>query len=189
LQQENTSLKAQLNSLTRSSSQPSLASLAPPPLDHLTSSSSMVSSSSSSIGVSVSDASSLVSQLSEKEKQLSRLREVFSGKVSEFRHVVSLLTGWRIDVKGTGEYRVKRSFNNSIETETEEYYLFVKSETGSNSSTNPIPPLSGGMKLVENEWSRRLESNLMTLYQQSKSIPVLLAGLTLAAFQKMNRSK
>ena len=110
----------------------------------------------------------LQKQLASAQKRQQNIVEAFKKTSKEFREVCWRLTGFRIDLlKQQNTYRLSNIYSDS----PEDFLLF---ELEANNT----------IKLLENEYSRRLSDSVNIYLTEHDSYPAFLASLTLDLFRK-----
>lgn len=111
----------------------------------------------------------LKEQLEKADVRKQRLMEAFKKTSHDFREVVYLLTGYRIDVLADNKYRMLPLYAES----QEDSLLFQKSQ-------------SGEIQMLESEFSLELGELMEEHLERNNSIPMFLAGLIMQLYYKQN---
>lgn len=111
----------------------------------------------------------LKEQLEKADVRKQRLMEAFKKTSHDFREVVYLLTGYRIDVLAENKYRMLPLYAES----QEDSLLFQKSK-------------SGEIQMLESEFSLQLGELMEEHLERNNSIPMFLAGLIMQLYYKQN---
>lgn len=98
------------------------------------------------------------------ELQMQKLKEYFKSSMQEFRNVVYMLLGYKID-KNNSQYKLTSMY---AETENDTLHFQLNSE--------------GFLDLLENQFSTSLEELIELHLRHQKSIPVFLSALTINTF-------
>lgn len=98
------------------------------------------------------------------QDQMQKLKEYFKSSMQEFRNVVYMLLGYKID-KTNSQYKLTSMY---AETETDSLYFQLNTE--------------GSLDLLENQFSSALEDMIDLHLRHQKSIPVFLSSLTINTF-------
>ncbi|XP_034044169.1 mitotic spindle assembly checkpoint protein MAD1 [Thalassophryne amazonica] len=106
-------------------------------------------------------------QMESAELKNQRLKEVFQKKIQEFRTICYVLTGYQIDLTTENQYRL-----TSIYAEHMNDSLLFKKVS------------SGGMHLMETEFSKTLSEMVDLHLHHQKSIPAFLSAVTLELFSR-----
>lgn len=96
--------------------------------------------------------------------QMQKLTDYFKSSMQEFRNVVYMLLGYKID-KTNSQYKLTSMY---AECESDTLYFQLNSE--------------GSLDLLENNFSTTLEELIDLHLRHQKSIPVFLSALTINAF-------
>ncbi|KAF8537604.1 spindle assembly checkpoint component Mad1 [Trichophaea hybrida] len=110
--------------------------------------------------------------VAEKEKRMTRLKEIWSAKSLEFREAVYSLLGWKLDFMQNGRVRVTHMFGNesqSIEFDGEKGTMKV----------------AGGPDSMFHKEIR----NLCEFWMPRQSIPCLLANILVEQYEKTTRAQ
>lgn len=111
----------------------------------------------------------LKEQLEKADVRKQRLMEAFKKTSHDFREVVYLLTGYRIDVLAENKYRMLPLYAER----QEDSLLFQKSK-------------SGEIQMLESEFSLELGELMEEHLERNNSIPMFLAGLIMQLYYKQN---
>jgi mitotic spindle assembly checkpoint protein MAD1 len=116
---------------------------------------------------STEDVAELKKKADESELRIARLKEVFQKKISDFRRVVYLLFGFRIDLENNSRYRL-----SSMYAETQDDYLFFS--------------FNEQMEFVlhETDFTASLDPRVMGFLTKFRSIPAFVSTITLDLFHK-----
>ncbi|RWS27429.1 mitotic spindle assembly checkpoint protein MAD1-like protein [Leptotrombidium deliense] len=106
-------------------------------------------------------------QLITNEKKYHHIIEAVKRTSKEFREVVNILTGYRIDVLKQKMYRLSHVYS----TNPSDVLLFELENVGS-------------MKLVSNDYSEQLSSLIDNYVKKRESFPALLASVTMDLFER-----
>ena len=107
----------------------------------------------------------LKEQIKTHESQTQRLKDYFKSSLHEFRNVIYMLLGYKIDRTSTSLYKL-----TSIYAERAEDQLCFQLNN------------EGNLNLLENEFSSTLEEMVNLHLRHQKSIPVFLSSLTIDLF-------
>lgn len=119
----------------------------------------------------------LQKQLAEKDKRMTRLKEIFSAKSTEFREAVYSLLGWKLDFMPNGRVKVSHMFTRGAKEMNEESIEF-DGEKGT-------MKVAGGS---ESPWHREIK-NQCAFWMQRQSIPCLLASILIEQYEKTTRAQ
>eukprot|EP00808_Paulinella_micropora_P016197 g5475.t1 len=108
-------------------------------------------------------------QAEDAEKLIKRLKEVFQKKISQFREACYLLTGYKVDMEGQ-RYRLRSMYSEK----EEDALMFQKAE-------------GGPMHMLETQFVKRVDAELLELLHKYHSIPAFLSQLTLQLFERQTR--
>ncbi|KAI6653598.1 Mitotic spindle assembly checkpoint protein MAD1 [Oopsacas minuta] len=95
-----------------------------------------------------------------------RLKESFSKRITEFREVCSMLTGYRIDAQPGGKYKIRSVYAESAD----DYLEFVISQ--------------GNLSLLPTSYSDKIQSKVTLYLNQHSSLPCLLSDITMELYKK-----
>lgn len=115
------------------------------------------------------EAAALREQIKTVKSQSERLKEYFKSHMQEFRNVVYMLLGYKID-KINSQYKLTSMYADS----PEDHLCFQLNQIGE-------------MDLLGNEYSSTLADMIDLHLRHQKSIPVFLSAITVDLFQ--NRTK
>lgn len=111
------------------------------------------------------DVHALKEQIKTHEVQTKRLKDYFKSSFQEFRDVIYMLLGYKIDRSSTSLYKL-----SSVYAERAEDQLCFQLNN------------EGNLNLLENEFSSTLEEMVNLHLRHQKSIPVFLSALTIELF-------
>lgn len=111
------------------------------------------------------DINALKEQLKSSESQMQRLKEYFKSSMQEFRNVVYMLLGYKIDKNSNSQYKLTSMY---AEQQEDQICFQLNSE--------------GALNLLENEFSTTLEDMVDLHLRHQKSIPVFLSAITMDLF-------
>lgn len=118
------------------------------------------------ISMNPADLNALKEQLKSSENQIQRLKEYFKSSMQEFRNVIYMLLGYKIDKSSNSQYKL-----TSMYAEHQEDQICFQ-----------LDP-EGALSLLENEFSSTLEDMVDLHLRHQKSIPVFLSAITMDMFQ------
>lgn len=107
------------------------------------------------------------SLLSREETKNKRLVEAFKKTSQEFREVCYQLTGYKIDIPCSNQYRLTSMYAES----PEDFFLFQQSS-------------GGEIQLLGTQFSETLQDLIDLYLQRQDSIPAFLSSVTLDLFNK-----
>jgi len=99
-----------------------------------------------------------------------RFKEIFKNKVSEFREACYLLTGYKVEMKQEGHFRLK-----SMYAEKEEDSLAFKK-------------VGESLDILETDFLSRVDKETMDYMRVYRSIPAFLSQITLQLFLTKTRT-
>lgn len=105
------------------------------------------------------------------ENKQQHYKEIYRAASLEFREVIYLLFGYRVDRIGNNNYRI-----SSVYAENEDEYL--------NFRLNEM----GELDMLETEYSHTLEEMVTNYLAKHHSMPAFLSSLTLELFNKLTVS-
>lgn len=111
------------------------------------------------------------------EKKTQRLKEIFGQKVLEFRNTCYLLTGYKIELVQASSYRLR-----SMYAESESDQLMFHQSSGGDAAGG-----SGGLQVLETEFTKRLDGSVTSYLEKMESIPGFLAAVTLQLLEKQTK--
>lgn len=111
------------------------------------------------------DAQALKEQIKTLEAQNQRLKEFFKSSMQEFRTVIYMLLGYKVDKTSNSQYKLTSMYADS----SEDHICF---------QLNP----EGALNLLENRFSAALEDMVELHLRHQKSIPVFLSAITIDLF-------
>lgn len=117
-------------------------------------------------------------RVAEKEKRMSRLKEIWSAKSLEFREAVASVLGWKMDFMPNGRVRVTSMFYPGDETDGEGNSIIFDGENGT-------MKISGGPK---GPFAMEIKNLVRFWVQERKDIPCFLAAMTLEFYEKTTRA-
>lgn len=117
------------------------------------------------LSVCAKDVQSLKEQIKTLETQNQRLKDFFKSSMQEFRNVIYMLLGYKIDRTTNSHYKVTSMYAES----PEDYICFQLNSEGT-------------LNLLENKFSSELENMVELHLRQQKSIPVFLSAITIDLF-------
>ncbi|XP_033747905.1 mitotic spindle assembly checkpoint protein MAD1-like [Pecten maximus] len=109
----------------------------------------------------------LKEQLSREETKNKRLMEVFKKTSQEFREVCYQLTGYKIDILSSNQYKLTSMYAES----PEDFFLFQQSS-------------SGEVQMLGTDFSNTLEEAIELYLAKQDSIPAFLSSITLNLFSR-----
>ncbi|CAL1543386.1 unnamed protein product [Lymnaea stagnalis] len=109
----------------------------------------------------------LKAQLKREETRNKRLLEVFKKTSHEFREVCYQLTGYKLDIPATNQYRLTSMYAES----SRDHLLFQQNERGE-------------IQLLQTDFSLTLQDAMETYLQRQNSIPMFLSHITMDLFSK-----
>ncbi|KAI9778751.1 MAG: coiled-coil domain-containing protein mad1 [Peltula sp. TS41687] len=117
--------------------------------------------------------------IAEKEKRMTRLREIWTAKALEFREAVASILGWRLDIMPNGRVRVASMF-----------YPGVGGDEGEDNSITfdgeqKTMKISGG---PNGSFTREIKDLVRFWVDERKEIPCFLAAMTLEFYEKTTRA-
>ncbi|KAK6342603.1 coiled-coil domain-containing protein mad1 [Orbilia javanica] len=115
----------------------------------------------------------------EKEKRMTRLKEMWSKKALEFRQAVYSLLGYEVDFQPNGRVKVTSMFHRSD--------LYGGVDTGI-----VFDGEQGTMKLCggpNSQFAREIRNQLKFYVEERKEIPCFLAALTMEGYEKTTRAQ
>jgi len=107
----------------------------------------------------------LKEQLKSSENQVQRLKDYFKSSMQEFRNVIYMLLGYKIDKNSNSQYKLTSMY---AEHHEDQICFQLNSE--------------GALNLLENEFSSTLEDMVDLHLRHQKSIPVFLSAITMDLF-------
>lgn len=113
----------------------------------------------------------LKDQIQSYESKMAKLKEYFKSSMQEFRDVIYVLLGYKIDRSGSSLYKLR-----SMYAESEEDMLCFQMNK------------DGDMNLLENEYSATLEDMINLHLRHQKSFPVFLSAITMDLFNNKTRT-
>lgn len=121
--------------------------------------------------------------VAEKEKRMTRLKEIWSAKSLEFREAVASVLGWKMDFMPNGRVRV-----TSLYYPGEDDSASASGE-GANSiifdGENGTMKISGG---PDGLFAREIRNLIRFWVEERKDIPCFLAAMTLEFYEKTTRA-
>lgn len=114
----------------------------------------------------------LKEQLKNYETQTQMLKDYFKSQMMEFRNVIYMLLGYKIDRTQNSLYKLRSLY---AEQPDDQLCFQVNKE--------------GDLNLLENEYSATLESMINLHLRHQKSIPVFLSAITMDLFNSKTMSK
>lgn len=112
----------------------------------------------------------LQEQLKTLETQNQRLKDYFKSSMQEFRNVIYMLMGYKVDKTSSSQYKLTSMY---AESANDQLCFKLNSE--------------GNMDLLENQFSATLEDMVDLHLKHQNSIPVFLSAITMDLFN--NRTK
>jgi len=106
-------------------------------------------------------------KLHTEELRNKRLKEIFKKTSSEFREVCYQLTGYKIDIPCTNQYRLTNMYSES----SRDHLLFQQKD--------------GRIQVLETDYSSRLQESLELYLERHNSIPALLSSITMDLFSQV----
>lgn len=110
----------------------------------------------------IKEVQSLKEQLNASESQIQRLKDYFKSSMQEFRNVIYMLLGYKINKGPNSQYKLTSMYAENVE---DEICFKLDSE--------------GTMNLLENEFTSTLEDMVDLHLRHQKSIPLFLGAITL----------
>lgn len=107
----------------------------------------------------------LKEQLKSSENQIQRLKDYFKSSMQEFRNVIYMLLGYKVDKSSNSQYKL-----TSMYAEQQEDQIWFQLNQ------------DGALNLLENEFSSTLEDMVDLHLRHQKSIPVFLSAITMNLF-------
>lgn len=107
----------------------------------------------------------LKEQIKSSEIQMQRLKEYFKSSMQEFRNVIYMLLGYKIDKTPNSHYKLTSMYADTAE---DQICFQLNSD--------------GALNLLENKFSSSLEELVELHLRHQKSIPVFLSAITLDLF-------
>lgn len=131
----------------------------------------------------------LKGQIGEKEKRMSRLKEIWSAKSLEFREAVASVLGWKMDFMPNGRVRVTSMFypgggggeGTTAEgggEEDDDNSIIFDGEKGT-------MKISGGPHGL---FAREIKGLVRFWVEERKEIPCFLAAMTLEFYERTTRA-
>ncbi|KAF5283857.1 hypothetical protein FQA39_LY04677 [Lamprigera yunnana] len=117
------------------------------------------------ISMNPKEVNALKEQLKSAENQIQRLKDYFKSSMQEFRNVVYMLLGYKIDKNSNSQYKL-----TSMYAEQEDDQICFQLNT------------EGALNLLENAFSTTLEDMVDLHLRHQKSIPVFLSAITMDLF-------
>ncbi|CAH0550480.1 unnamed protein product [Brassicogethes aeneus] len=114
----------------------------------------------------------LKEQIKSHESQMQKLKDYFKTSMQEFRDVIYILLGYKIDRNGSSLYKLRSAY-----AEREEHMICFE-----------INNKNGDLNLLENEYSATLEDMINLHLRHQKSFPVFLSALTMNLFNEKTRT-
>lgn len=114
----------------------------------------------------------LKEQLKSYETQTQMLKDYFKSQMLEFRNVIYMLLGYKIDRSQSSLYKLRSMY---AETPDDQLCFQVNKE--------------GDLNLLENDYSATLESMINLHLRHQKSIPVFLSAITMDLFNGKTMTK
>lgn len=111
------------------------------------------------------DVQSLKEQIKTLETQNQRLKEFFKSSTQEFRNVIYMLLGYKIDKSSNSQYKL-----TSMYAESPDDFICFHLNT------------DGNLNLLESRFSATLEEMVDLHLRQQNSIPVFLSAITIDLF-------
>lgn len=108
---------------------------------------------------------SLKEQINTLEVQNQRLKDYFKSSAQEFRNIVHMLLGYKVDKTSNSQYKL-----TSMYAETPNDYICFQVNQ------------DGNLNLLENEFSARLEDLIDLHLRHQNSIPMFLSAITVDLF-------
>ncbi|KAK6505307.1 coiled-coil domain-containing protein mad1 [Arthrobotrys musiformis] len=125
------------------------------------------------------DVQEMEALVAEKEKRMTRLKEMWSKKALEFRQAVYSLLGYEVDFQPNGRVKVTSMFHRSD--------LYGGVDTGI-----VFDGEQGTMKLCggpNSQFAREIRNQLKFYVEERKEIPCFLAALTMEGYEKTTRAQ
>ena len=124
------------------------------------------------------DIKDMEKRVAEKEKRMTRLKEIWSAKSLEFREAVASVLGWKMDFMPNGRVRVTSMFYPGDEGEGEGNSIIFDGENGTMKiSGGPNGPFALEIKGLIRFW-----------VEERKEIPCFLAAMTLEFYERTTRA-
>lgn len=117
------------------------------------------------LSVCAKDAQALKEQIKTLETQNQRLKEFFKSSMQEFRNVIYMLLGYKVDKTSNSQFKLTSMYADS----PEDHICF---------QLNP----EGALNLLENRFSASLEDMVELHLRHQKSIPMFLSAITVDLF-------
>ncbi|EGG14791.1 mitotic spindle assembly checkpoint protein 1 [Cavenderia fasciculata] len=115
-------------------------------------------------------------QISENDKKMDRLKQVFKLKIHEFREAVYALFGFKIDMDTNNLYKLQSMY---AEKESD-FLIFQRAQSSSLSNDKKV----GRMELMETEFTNTLDKEVRAYLFKCKCIPAFLSQITIDLFSK-----
>ncbi|BFZ17481.1 hypothetical protein BsWGS_20520 [Bradybaena similaris] len=109
----------------------------------------------------------LKNQLHREEMRNKRLMEVFKKTSQEFREVCYQLTGYRIDIQCSNQYKLISMYAES----SRDYFLFQQNSQGE-------------IQMLQTDFSMTVQDAMETYLQKHNSIPLFLSSITMELFSR-----
>ncbi|KAF3096862.1 coiled-coil domain-containing protein mad1 [Orbilia oligospora] len=125
------------------------------------------------------DVQEMEALVAEKEKRMTRLKEMWSKKALEFRQAVYSLLGYEVDFQPNGRVKVTSMFHRSD--------LYGGVDTGI-----VFDGEQGTMKLCggpNSQFAREIRNQIKFYVEERKEIPCFLAALTMEGYEKTTRAQ
>ena len=120
-------------------------------------------------------------QVSDREKRMLRLKQIWSQKGLEMREAVASLLGWKMDFMPNGRFRLTSIFNprlNDGEDDGEENSFIFDGEGGT-------MKISGG---PDSDFARQVGSLIKFWVNERREIPAFLAACTMEFYEMSTRA-
>ena len=121
--------------------------------------------------------------VSEKEKRMRRLKEIWTNKATEFRDLIVSVLGYKVDFMPNGKVRVTPTYYLNQDRDnngdaSEEYSIIFDGENGT-------MKMSGGPR---SQFALEIKDLVKYWVQEKGQIPCFLAALTLECYDKNTRA-
>lgn len=126
----------------------------------------------SDISLNPKEVKELKEQLKSYETQTQMMKDYFKSQMCEFRNVIYMLLGYKIDRTNNSLYKIRNMY---AEQPDDQLFFQVNKD--------------GDLNLLENEYSATLESMINLHLRHQKSIPVFLSAITIDLFNSKTMTK
>ncbi|KAI9886046.1 MAG: hypothetical protein M1823_002166 [Watsoniomyces obsoletus] len=129
--------------------------------------------------------------VAEKEKRMTRLKQIWSSKSLEFREAVASILGWKMDFLPNGRVRLSSlttTNNNPMKKPREEQEVGGKDEEEDDERSIIFDGEQGTMKISGGGemgvFGREIQGLIRFWVEERKSVPCLMAALVLEEYEK-----